>query len=105
MDRLHLAAEAEAVGADGVDELVGAADLRQQLRGLFAVLLRPLLKVHIVEQAHGGPEVRVLAVAQLLGVPAHGALHRQRVLDVEGFGIVCFQQRQGRFSIRTCSHG
>ena len=66
--------------------------------------LRPLLKVHIVEQAHGGPEIRVLAVTQLLSVPAHDALHRQAVLDMEGLGIVLAQQRQGRASLGTCFH-
>ena len=92
------------MAAYGVNELVAAADLRQQLRSLFAVRLRPLLKVHIVEQAHGGPEIRVLAVTQLLSVPAHDALHRQAVLDMEGLGIVLAQQRQGRASLGTCFH-
>ena len=36
------------MAADRVHQLVAAADLRQQLRGLPAVLLRPLLEVHVV---------------------------------------------------------
>ena len=95
---LHIAAQAVAVGADGVDELIGTAGLLQQLRRLDAVLLRPHLKVDVVEQAHRGPEVRILAAAQLVGIPAHDTLHRQTVQNVERFLIILFQGGQRRFA-------
>ena len=93
------------MAANSVDELLRTADFRQELRGLLAVLLRPLLEVHVVEQAHGGPEARLVPVAQVLGVPAHDGLHSQGVLEVEGFGVVLAQQRQGRRSVGTSFHG
>ena len=76
MGGLHVAAQAVAMGADGVDELIGTADLRQQLRCFQAVLLRPLFEIHIVEQAHSSPETGVLTVAQFTRIPAHSPLHR-----------------------------
>ena len=75
-----------------MNHLGAGAYLRQQLRGFQTVLLGPVFKVHIVEQAAQAPEVRVLTV--FLGEPAHNALHRQGVLDVERLFVVLFQQGQ-----------
>ena len=105
MGGLHIAAQAVAVGTDGVDELLGAPRLLQQLRCLPAVLLRPHLKVDVVQQTHRGPEIRVLAIAQLIGVPAHNALHRQTVENMERLLVVRFQRRQRRLAGDTFFHG
>ena len=75
MGGLHIAADAIAMAAHGVDQVVAAACLPQKLRRFLTVLLRPLLKVDVVEQAHRGPEIRVLAIAQLVCIPAHNALY------------------------------
>ena len=93
------------MAAYGADEIIAAARLPQQLRGLLTVLLRPLLKVDIVQQAHGGPEVRLVAIAQLLSIPAHDALHRQGMLDVKGLVVVLPQRRQRRSPGDGFSHG
>ena len=92
------------MAAHGVNQLLAASDLGQQLRSLPAVLLRPLLKVNVVEEARCGPETGVLTVAQLVRVPPHDALHRQGVLNVEGLGIVLAQQRHGRRPVGTVFH-
>ena len=94
MYRLHIAHQAVAMAAHRVDQVGVAARLLQQLRGLQAVLLRPHLKVDIVQQSGGGPEIRVLAVAQFVGIPAHDTLDRQGVLDMERLVIVLLQCRQ-----------
>ena len=51
-------------------------------------------KGYAVEQAAQAPEVGILAEAQLLSVPAHHALRRQRVENVERLLVVFLQQRQ-----------
>ena len=94
MYRLHVAYQTVAMGTDGVDQVGTAACLFQQLRGLETVLLRPHLKVDVVQQTGGGPEIRVLAIAQLVDVPAHHTLDGQRVLDMERLVIVLLQCRQ-----------
>ena len=58
MLRLHIAADTVAMGADGVDQFFGAADLPQKLRGLDAVFLRPFFKVRIVEQSRAKQAAR-----------------------------------------------
>ena len=87
-----------------MDQFLRTADLLQKLRGLDAVLLRPLFKVHIVEEAHGGPEIGIFTIAKLVGIPAHDALYRQGMLNVERLAVVLFQQSQGFFSCRTGFH-
>lgn len=57
------------------------------------------------QQTHRGPEIRVLAIAQLIGVPAHNALHRQTVENVERLLVVRFQRRQRRLAGDTFFHG
>ena len=94
MYRLHVAHQTVAVAAHRVNQVGIAARLFQQLRSLQAVLLRPHLKVDVVQQSGGGPEIRVLAEAQLVGVPAHHALHGQCVLDMERLVVVLLQCRQ-----------
>ena len=59
----------------------------QQLRGFYTVLFGPFLKVDIVQQAAHGPKIGFLAVAQVVGKPAHYRLHSQCVLDVKGLLI------------------
>lgn len=70
MHRLDVHRQPVAVAAHRVDEVLVRAALSQQLRRLDAVLVGVLLKVDVVEQAHVAPEIHVLAVAQLLGVPS-----------------------------------
>ena len=77
MNRLYIAAQAIAMAAHGVDELLTAAGLLQQLRGLDAVLLWPLLEINVVQQADNAPELRVITA--LLRKTAHDALNRQRM--------------------------
>ena len=90
MDRLHIAAKAEAVGTDGVNHFVGCVRFRQQFRRFLAVLVGILFKVHIVKQAAQTPKVRILP--GFLGKPTHNALHSQRMLNMEWFLIVFLQQ-------------
>ena len=104
MGGLHIAADAIAMAAHGVDQVVTAARFPQKLRRLLAVLFRPLLKVDVVQQAHRGPEVRLLAIAQLLGIPAHDSLHRQGMLKVERLLIILPQRRQRRLPGDAFSH-
>ena len=66
--------------------------LTHQLLRLDAVLLGPLLKVQVVEQAHHGPELPLVSIAQLLGVPAHHMLHRHGVAEMKGLVIILGQQ-------------
>ena len=63
--------------------------LPHQLLGLFAVLLRPALKVQVVEDAHHLPEVCLLAVTQLIGEPAHHVAHDAPVFEMK-FPLVVF---------------
>ena len=62
------------------------------------MLVRPLLEVDVVQQAHHGPEVPALAIAQLVGIPGHDALYGQSVENVEGFLVVLAQQRHSLVS-------
>ena len=94
MYRLHVAHQTVAVGTHRVDQIGVTACLFQQLRRLEAMLLRPHLEVDVVQQTGRGPEIRVLAVAQLVGIPAHHAFYGQRVLDMERLMIVLLQCRQ-----------
>ena len=48
-----------------------------------------------VEQAGGGPEIRLSAIAQLLGEPAHHRLHRQGVAQMKGLLVELLEQLQG----------
>ena len=54
-----------------------------------------LLEVQVVEQAHDGPELRLLPIAQLPGEPAHHVLHRDGVAQVKGLLVVLRQQVPG----------
>ena len=104
MHRLDVHRDAIAVAAHRVDEVVVRAALFQQLRCLDAVLVGVLLKVDVVEQTHVAPEIHVLAVAQLLGVPTHDPFHRQRVLEMEMILIVLAQQLPRCLSIHGLFH-
>ena len=104
MGGLHIAADAIAMAAHGADQIIAAARLPQKLRRFLTVLLRPLLKVDVVQQAHRGPEVRLLAIAQLPGIPAHDSLHRQGMLKVERLLIILPQRRQRRLPGDAFSH-
>ncbi len=87
---LHVAAQAVAVGADGVNHFFRSIHFCQQLGSLLAVLLRVHLKVHIMQQTAQAPEGNVFSV--LLGKPAHNTFHGQRVLNVKGFFVVLLQK-------------
>ena len=90
MDRLHIAAHAVGMGADGVNHLVGCTNFSQQFGSLDAVFLREHFKVHIVEQAAQTPKIGIKS--QFLGIPAHGSLNGETVENVEGFFIVLLQK-------------
>ena len=96
-------------GGDRYEDGWGSSPARaggaQQLRGFPAVLLGPVFKVDIVQKAHGGPVIGVLAAAKLVGIPAHHALHGQRVLDVKGLLIIGFEQREGLLAGQVALHG
>ena len=94
----HIGAYFVAVAAYGMDHLLTHPGRTQQLRGLYAVLFGPFLKVDIVQQAAHGPKISFFAIAQVVGKPAHYRLHSQCVPDVEGLLIVLPQQGQGRFA-------
>ena len=104
MLRLHVAAQPVAVGTDGVDEVVAAAGLLHQLRRLDAVLLGPHLKVNVVQQTGGGPEVGLVAVAQLVCVPTHDALYGQSVLDVKRLLVILPQGGQSGLAADDIAH-
>ena len=80
------------MAADRVNECILKAGFPQELRRLDAVLLRELLKVHVVHQTDHRPEIRLVAVAFLDGKPAHDAFHRVSVLQMERLTVVLFQQ-------------
>ena len=84
-----------------MNHLRACIDLCQQLRGFDTMLLGPVFKIHIVKQTAQAPKVHVLSVFG--GEPAHDALHRQGVLNVERLLVVFFQQGQrllpGQFHI------
>ena len=75
----------------GMNQPFVRAAFFQQLAALDAMRLRPLLKVDIVQQADDAPEICLIAVAQLLGKPAHDALDRLRVLQMEGLLVIFCQ--------------
>ena len=83
---------APTVAGSGPDDGLIHASLAHQFLRLDTVLLRPHLKIQIVEQPHLGPELLLLPVAQLLGKPAHHMLHRNGVAEVEGLLIILGQQ-------------
>ena len=105
MHGLHVGAQAVGVRADGADHVLAHAGLAQQLRSLFAVLLGPVFKVDIVQKAHRGPVIGVVAIAELVGVPAHHALHGQRVLDVKRLLVIGFEQGEGLLAGQVALHG
>ena len=105
MHGLHVGAQAIAMRTDGVNHVLAHAGGAQQLRGFPAVLLGPVFKVDIVQKTHGGPVIGVGAVAQLVGIPAHHALHGQRVLDVKGLLVIGFEQREGLLAGQVALHG
>lgn len=93
MLRRDVAADAVAVAGDGVDRPLVDARLAHQLLTFLAVLFRPLLKIEVVQQADGRPEIGLVAVSQLVCVPAHHGLDRQRVLKMKMILVVFRQKR------------
>ena len=78
--------------AYGADEIFRRADFLQHGRCFQAVAVRIFFKVHVVQQADHGPEVGIAAVFER--ELAHDGLDRKRMADVEGFGVVFFQQSE-----------
>ena len=95
MLRLHIHPVAVAVTAHRMDQFLLGAALSQKLRSLRAVLLRVHLKIDVVQKTCDLPEIAVLPVAQLPGVPAHHLAHGQSVQNVERFLVVLFKKREG----------
>ena len=95
MLRLEVYPQTPAVAGRGPDDGLLHTGLAHQLLGFLAVLLGPLLEVQVVEQAHNGPELRLVPVAQFTGVPAHDVLHRDGMAEMEGLLVVPGQQVPG----------
>ena len=53
------------------------------LLGFFAMLVRVLFKIQIVEQTHQAPEVFFFRISQCAGKMPHGPFHRQGMAQVE----------------------
>ena len=92
------------MAADGVGQFLASVDLCQQRWRLLAVRVGILLKINVVQKPHQPPEILLLAVAQFAGVPTHDALHRQRVLQMEGVLVVFQQQLQRLLACDRCLH-
>ena len=88
MLRLYLHSVAISMGHYAVNQFFRDPGLPQKLRRFQAVLLRVQFKINIVEKPHKAPEILLSAVAKLLCIPAHHALHGQPVKDMEGFFII-----------------
>ena len=86
------------MGTNRMDQGITGIHFRQQFGRLFAMFFRIHLKVHIVEQAAEGPEVRFFSIAQFGCEPTHDTLNGQTVLDVERFLVVLLQQGKGLLS-------
>ena len=67
----------------------------QQLRRLLAVLLGIKLKIDVVQQTDRRPEISLVAVAERLGVIAHDALDRQRVLQMKMLLVKLLEKPEG----------
>lgn len=96
--RLDVHTVAPAVAGGGPDDLLLHPGLPHQLLGLFAVLLRPALKIQVVEQTHDPPELLPVPIAQLPGKPAHHVLHCNGVAQVELLLVILGQQVPGLLS-------
>ena len=82
----------------GVDDGLIDAPFPHDLLGFDAVLVGILFKVQVVEQAHDGPEVLLLPIAQLLGEPAHHVRDGIGVFQVK-FPLIVLLQKGLRFVI------
>lgn len=80
-----------------VDDALINAFFPHQLLLFGAVLFRPLLKVQIMQDAHGLPEIRFSTIAQLVGIPAHHIAHNAGVLAVELTFVIIAHQRISLF--------
>ena len=62
----------------------------QQFRRFFAVFLRELLKIYVVQKAAQRPKIGLLGVSQFFGQLAHHGFHRQGVEQMERLLVVFF---------------
>ena len=90
------------MAAHSMDQFVGRADLRQQLRRFLTVLFRPFLKINIMKKACKSPEILIFLI--IPGEPSHNPFHSQSVLDMERFLVIFFYQFQSLFSCYICIH-
>ena len=88
----HIHRDAPAVAGSRVDQALVYALFPHDLLRFDAVLLRILFKIQIVQQAGIRPEVGFFLITKLPGHPAHHALHRHRVAQMERFLIVFGEQ-------------
>ena len=95
MLRLHVDGQQIAVTHDRVDQALVDALFPQDLRLLRAVLVGILLKIQIVQDADGLPEVRLVGIAELDGKIPHDVAHDARVQAVE-FALIIFTQQVPR---------
>jgi hypothetical protein len=90
--RLHVNGEQIAVADDRMDKALVHAAFAQDLRLLRAVLVGILLKIQIVQDTDGLPEVRLIGIAKLGGKIPHHIAHDTRVQAVE-FTLIIFAQQ------------
>ena len=79
------------MAADGVDEFGRRVGALEKFDALYAMLFRPLLKVNVMQQPRHVPEVAFRLESLFLGEPTHDSLDGQRVLEVEGFVVICLK--------------
>ena len=92
------------MAAHGVDDALVYVELMQELVGLHAVLLGPLLEVYVVKYADGAPVVGVLGVAGLRNL-AHDLADGLSVLDMEGLGIIALYELERLLGSGNIAHG
>ena len=88
--RLHLAHQAVAVAHHRVDEGLVVTRLLQNFHRFLAVLLRVFLVVHVVQEPHTAPVIRVLP--GLCGEVLHNSPHFPPVLH-QGLALVILPQQ------------
>jgi hypothetical protein len=81
---------------NSMDEPLVDIPLTEQFLFLRAVLVRPLLKVQVVEDSHGLPKVCLVAVTQFLGISPQDIPHNAAMLPVK-FALIILAEQFPRF--------
>ena len=82
------------------------ADTRfpQKFRSFYAMLLGIFFKVNVMQKSDYTPELLIVTISELSGVPFHNGFHRQSVSDMKRFLIVLSQKVQRFFSRNLLLH-